>query len=298
MNASVLSPAGPDAAWIAQAGWLLFVGAALILAGVMVLALLALRPGRRPVHARRWVVGGGVAFPVVVLSALLAYDVAGSARLNRAPPDALVVSVTGHMWWWEVRYGDVVTANELRLPVGRPVLLGLTTADVIHSVWIPPLAGKVDMVPGRVNRLAVTAERAGTFRGPCAEYCGEQHARMQLQVVAVPPAEFDAWLAQQAQAARAPADAQQARGRDAFVAQRCVACHSVRGLSQSDRGPDLTHVGSRLQLGAGTLRNDHAALMAWIADVQRLKPGARMPSFRHLEPDQLEAIAAYLSQLR
>lgn len=298
MNASVLAPAGPDAAWIAQASWLLFVGGALIFAGVMALVALALRRGGRPLHARRWVIGGGVVFPVLVLSALLAYDLAGSARLNRAPADALQVSITGHMWWWEVRYGAVVTANELRLPVGRPVRLGLTSADVIHSVWIPALAGKVDMVPGRVNRLVVTATRAGTFRGPCAEFCGEQHARMQLHVVALPPAEFDAWLARQAEPARAPADALQARGRDAFVARRCVACHSVRGLSESDRGPDLTHVGSRAQLGAGTLRNDRAALMAWIAEVQRLKAGARMPSFGHVEAREVEAMAAYLAHLQ
>jgi cytochrome c oxidase subunit 2 len=305
-DASVLSPAGPAAAWIAQAGWLLFGGAALIFGGVVVLMLLALGAPRR-VHARRWVLGGGIVFPVVVLSALLVYGFAGSAQIGaRPPPGALLVSVTGHMWWWELRYARdgadaVITANELRLPVGRPVTLGLTSADVIHSVWIPALAGKVDTVPGRVNRLVVTAERAGTWRGPCAEFCGEQHARMALQVVALPPADFDAWLQRQAQPARAPVDALQVQGRDAFVARRCAACHAVRGVSEAgsnDRGPDLTHVGSRLQLGAGTLANDRAALRAWIADVQRLKRGARMPSFGHLDAAELDALAAYLAHLQ
>jgi cytochrome c oxidase subunit 2 len=305
MSASVLSPAGPAAALIAQIGWGLFIGAALIFAGTMALLALALRRGARRVRPALWIAGGGLAFPVAVLSALLAIDIAASARLAQpAPAGAMVVGITGHMWWWEVRYrdaagrGDIVLANELRLPVGRPVVLGLSSADVIHSVWVPSLAGKADAVPGRVNRLRVQADRPGVFRGPCAEYCGEQHARMTLQVVALEPAEFDAWLARQAQPARAPADALAARGRQAFVEQRCSACHTVRGVSQSALGPDLTHVGSRLTIGAGTLPNQPGAMAAWIAGVQSHKAGARMPSFAALDAATLQALGAYLEQLQ
>ena len=313
---SVLSPAGPAAAWIAEAGWLLFGGGALIFVFVMTLLALSLRDGAGRVRRGVWLVGGGFVFPAVVLSALLVYAFAGTARLGRpAPPDAMVVSVVGHMWWWEVRYRDpvdgreVVLANELRLPVGRKVRLGLESADVIHSLWVPALAGKVDLVPGRVNHLVVQADAEGVYGGPCAEYCGEQHARMELRVAAMPPAGFDAWLAAQALPARAPGDALQSRGREVFVEQRCVACHTVRGASVEPPpgplpgppptvGPDLTHVGSRLTLGAGTLPNSRANLAAWIRGVQHVKRGARMPSFETLDAPTLQALAAYLEGLK
>ncbi|HET6599618.1 MAG TPA: c-type cytochrome, partial [Burkholderiaceae bacterium] len=165
--------------------------------------------------------------------------------------------------------------------------------------WVPALAGKMDAVPGRVNQLVFSATEAGVFRAPCAEYCGQQHARMTLYVVAQEAAEFDHWLAQQAQPAAEPVTELQARGRDAFIAQRCVACHTIRGVSETGvLAPDLTHVGSRLYLGAGTLRNDRGALMAWIAGVQHLKPGARMPSYDTLDAATLKALAAYLEHLR
>lgn len=305
MNAlsSVLEPAGPAAALIAQIAWVLFAGATAIFVGVMVLLVLALR---RPAHLRPrlWTVGGGVVFPVLVLSALLAYAIAGSARLaQRAAADAIVVSITGHMWWWEVRYrdpasgADIVLANELRLPVGRDVVVGVTSNDVIHSVWVPSLAGKTDAIPGRVNQLVLRADRAGVFNGPCAEYCGQQHARMTLLVVAEAPAAFDAWLAREAQPAPEPSNPLQARGRDAFVEQRCGACHTVRGVTDGRLGPDLTHVGSRLALGASTMANVPGAFIGWIAAVQSHKPGARMPSFDTLDAATLQALGAYLEHL-
>ena len=313
---SVLSPAGPAAAWIADASWLLFVGGAAIFLFVMTLVVLSLRDGAGRVRRGLWLVGGGLVFPAVVLSALLVYAFGGMARLGQpAPADAIVVSVVGHMWWWEVRYRDprdgrdVVLANELRLPVGRKVRLGLESADVIHSLWVPALAGKVDLVPGRVNHLVVQADAAGVFGGPCAEYCGEQHARMELRVAALPAAEFDAWLAAQALPAREPGDALQARGREAFVEQRCVACHAVRGLPEAQGrsallerhptvGPDLTHVGSRMSLGAGALPNSRDNLAAWIRDVQHVKRGARMPSFEALDAPTVQALAAWLESLK
>lgn len=309
MNNSVLWPAGEAAQSIAVIGWVLFIGAALIFAGVMALLAFSLqkRETARRVRPALWLIGGGVVFPAVVLSALLAWSIALGARLAEpVPPGAMVVSVTGHMWWWEVRYrdpaggADVVLANELRLPVGRTTVVGLNSADVIHSFWVPALAGKVDAVPGRVNQIVLSATESGVFRGPCAEYCGQQHARMALHVVAQPQAEFDRWLAAQARPAAEPTTEMQRLGQQAFVRQRCVACHTVRGLSQAagPQAPDLTHVGSRLYLGAGTLGNEPEAIVTWITSVQHLKPGARMPSFTTLDAPTLQALGAYLGYLQ
>ena len=307
---SVLSPAGPAAASIVSLSWVLVVGAAVIFAGVMGLLTWAVsRRSARPVHSGRWIMGGGMTFTLVVLASLFVYSHWRTPGwLVQPPVGALIVSITAHMWWWEVRYRDpasgrdVTLANELHLPIGRPVWLGLNSPDVIHSFWVPALAGKVDMVPGRVNHLLVEAHQTGVYRGQCAEYCGEQHARMALHVVARPPAEFDTWLAAQAQPAAAPGgpDAPQLeRGRQAFLAQRCNACHTVRGVAGEGRlGPDLTHVGSRLYLGAGTLRNQAGSMAQWVAHTQAIKPGARMPSSVDMEGATLQALAAWLEHLK
>lgn len=302
---TMLDPAGPAAHTMAGVAWSLFVGATLIFAGVMALLVVALRPRVGTVNTRWWIVGGGLVFPAVVLSVLTAYTAMRSAQLTRVPPaNALVVSVTGKMWWWEVRYRapdgtDVVLANEIHIPVDRPVVIGLSSTDVIHSFWIPRLGGKMDMVPGRTNQLVLQATEPGVYRGQCAEYCGEQHARMAMHVIAHAPADFDSWLAAQARPAAWTASALVQRGRDAFIAQRCTACHTVRGVAQEGRlGPDLTHVGSRLHLGAGTLRNSAAAMQQWIAHVQQVKPGARMPSYGQHDTAQVEAMAAWLEALK
>jgi len=312
---SALHPAGPMAESIFDVTLVLTLGASVIFLGVMGLLVLALR--RRagtPVNTRLWLVGGGLVFPLVVLVALFVYSLRTSPPWRAMPPkDALIVGVTGHMWWWSLRYRDpvsgreVVSANEIRIPVGRPVYLGLTSADVIHSFWVPAIGGKMDMMPGRVQHLLVQADRPGVYRGQCAEYCGEQHARMALHVVAMAPADFDAWLQGQAQpvgtSAGQPMPAEPdelRRGRDAFLANRCSACHTVRGVAEESRlGPDLTHVGGRLQLGAGVLPNSPAAMADWVAHVQRIKPGARMPSSDgRIDEATTRAIAAWLSSLK
>jgi cytochrome c oxidase subunit 2 len=307
---SALSPAGPAAQAIADIGWAMFVGAALITALVMGLVWRAVRGPASPVRPWRWIVGAGVLFPSVVLVALMAWSQWRAHALVQAmdrppPPDALVIGVTGHMWWWEVRLrhpdggGDIVLANEIRVPVGRTVWLGLSSADVIHSVWLPSLAGKMDTVPGRVNRLVFSVDRPGVHRGVCAEFCGAQHARMALHLVAMEPAAFDDWLRAQARDAKPPETAQQRAGRDAFLAQRCNACHTVRGVASEGRlGPDLTHVGSRIALGAGTLPNDAASMAQWVAHTQDVKPGARMPSYARLDAPTLQALAAWLASLQ
>lgn len=303
---SVLSSASEQSLVLTEVAWVLIVGAGTVFLLTMGLLALALRRRKREVPTRWWVVGGGLVFPLAVLGALLVYGTLRTMGLDRPPANPLAIGITAHMWWWEIRYRDpasgreVRSANELHLPVGRPVQLGLASADVIHSVWIPALGGKMDTVPGRVNRLVITAREPGVYRGACAEFCGEQHARMALHVVVLPADEFDRWLSAQAQPALpADGDSQAARGAHAFVMQGCAACHTVRGVAEgATLGPDLTHVGSRLWLGAGTLRNGPHAAARWIASVQALKPNARMPSFAHLDPATLAALGAYLEQLK
>jgi len=303
---SVLHPAGWDAAIISGFAWVLFGAGTLIFLAVMALLLLSLRPQGRPASALLWIGGGGIAFPVVVLSALLAWSTWRSAQLApQSSKDALTISVTAKMWWWEVRYHDpaggreIVTANEIHIPTGRAVYLGLNSSDVIHSLWVPSLAGKRDMVPGRVTGLTLRADKPGVYRGQCAEYCGAQHAKMALHVVASNPEDFDAWLARQA-APALPANSQQVeRGRAAFLEQRCQACHTIRGVAEgSHLGPDLTHVGSRMHIGAGTLRTHRDTLNGWIADPQATKPGVFMPGSRDLDRETLAALAAYLEHLK
>jgi cytochrome c oxidase subunit 2 len=303
---SSLHPAGPDAAIIAQMSWVLFGGAALIFVAVMVLVALGLRRAPRAASSRRWIAGAGVAFPVAVLSVLLVWSTWRSAELSpQTSRGAFAIGVTAKMWWWEVRYRDPASgrefagANEIRIPVGKPVYLGLTSTDVIHSLWIPSLNGKMDTVPGRINGLTLQADKPGIYRGQCAEYCGEQHARMALHVVALPQEQFDRWLAREAQPAAAPTGPLLERGRAAFLEQRCQSCHTIRGVAEGARlGPDLTHVGGRMHIGAGTLRNHRGTLAGWIADPQAIKPGARMPGSNDIDGPTLNALAAYLEHLK
>jgi len=307
---SVLHHGGSDAAVIGELAWGMTIAGTLIFAAVMLLLALSLRHHARPLRPAVWIAGAGVAFPVIVLSILLGWSTWRSAQLRpQTSNGALAISVTGKMWWWEVRYRDpasgneVVAANEIHIPVGQNVYLGLNAADVIHSLWIPALAGKRDMIPGRVTGLTLRADKPGTYRGQCAEYCGIQHARMALHVIAHPQAEFDAWLAAQARPAVQPADAFLQRGRAAFFDQKCQACHTIRGVAElNNLGPDLTHVGSRAYIGAGTLpihANKHQDTLAgWIADPQRAKPGVLMPAAPGLDAASLRALAAYLEALK
>jgi cytochrome c oxidase subunit 2 len=291
----MFEPAAPAAGITLEISLVLIVGASVVFAAMMLLVGLTLRahkPRPSTAHLRIWVIGGGLVFPVVILSALLGYTVWRSVQLTAQSPAGLVVSVTGVQWWWDVRYRDaagreVRTANEIRVPVGRPVTLGLTTTDVIHSFWVPALAGKVDMIPGRVHQLRLRVSKPGAYRGQCAEFCGDQHAKMALHVVAMEPEAFERWLAAQA-----------ARGRELFTGLRCTACHAVRGLTgDADLGPDLTHVASRMYIGAGALPMSADHLRLWIAAVQRVKPGARMPAFSELDDASLNALVAFLVSL-
>lgn len=306
---SAVHPYGTAAQDIAFIWWLMLGGGAVIFAGVMALLLYGLlaRQPRRPIGERIFIVGGGLVFPGVVLTALLVYTVIVGARIVApTPPGTLTIDVTGHMWWWEVRYGgpgdgtSLVTANELRIPVGQPVQLRVRSSDVIHSFWVPNLAGKIDMVPGRTNRLTLQADRAGTYRGQCAEFCGLQHTQMALHVVAEEQDRWDQWFQQRRQPPPPPVTEVLQRGRAVFSEAGCVACHAIRGLSDPPPGlgPDLTHVGSRPSLAAGLLPNNVGNMAAWIVAAQTLKPGSGMPSFQNLDGESLTALAAYLTSLQ
>jgi cytochrome c oxidase subunit 2 len=302
---SALAPASDAAETINQLALVLYAGGTAILALILALAAIgALNPPRR-VYAGAWLIGGGLVFPVAVLGALLAYALHLGHALSVGASRPADIEVTGKMWWWDVRYSDaatragIVLANELYVPVGRPVEIALRSDNVIHSFWVPALAGKVDMVPGRNNRLVLHAREPGVFRGQCAEYCGIQHAWMAFYVVAVPEEAFRQWLARQAAPAIEPTDPFLEQGRRAFLRQGCGTCHTVRGTPAAGTlGPDLTHVGSRLSLAAGRLNNHAGTLAGWIADSQTIKPGNLMPAMNVFSGEELRAVAAYLESLK
>lgn len=301
---SALAPKGPVARALAETWWILLIGASAIFVLVMALVLYAVlrAPERRHSLRGNWlIVAGGMILPVTVLSALLVYAVRVSDSVQAAPSAALRIEVVGHQWWWEVRYPgqrDAVTANEIHIPAGRAVVIELQSADVIHSFWVPSLAGKIDVLPEQRNRVVLQADRPGVYRGQCAEFCGAQHARMALLVIAQPPEEFAAWLTRQAAPAREPTTPAQARGRAAFLQHDCINCHTVRGTTADGRqAPDLTHVGGRRTLAALTLSNTRANLFDWITDSQAIKPGNAMPSFRHVGGAARADIAAFLESL-
>jgi cytochrome c oxidase subunit 2 len=217
---------------------------------------------------------------------------------------ALDIRITGHQWWWRIEYRDpgsglwIETANELHLPANRTARLALGSADVIHSFWVPNVAGKMDVIPGRANALDVTPHRIGWFRGQCAEFCGAQHAHMAFDVKVESPQDFAAWLATQGRPALAPTDAMLLRGMAIVTGGQCAMCHVVRGTPAGGRpGPDLTHVGSRRSIAAGTLPMNRGALQGWIAQPQALKPGTMMPPVA-LEPADADAVSRYLESLK
>jgi cytochrome c oxidase subunit 2 len=243
---------------------------------------------------------------VVFVLFLVTVRTVAAIRVSQQPADALQITVIGHQWWWEYEYFETApsgekrllfrTANELHVPQNRAVALELKSADVIHSFWVPRLAGKVDVIPGKTNQMWFQVWEPGVYHGQCAEYCGDQHANMMLRVVVEPQAEFDAWLQGQQQPAKdEPAVL---AGRQLFASLACVECHTVRGIKDTGRfGPDLTHLMSRQTLLATTTPNNRDSLHRWVRQPHDLKPGAKMPSFQLGEP-QLRDLAAYLESLR
>ncbi len=304
---SSLAPAAPGAARIADLFWGMTIGSAIILLVVLGLTLYATYGRAQPSEklSKLLVVGGGAVFPTVVLTGLLIYGLAMLPDfVAPAPEGSLKISVTGEQWWWRVRYHPpggpaVELANEIRLPVNDAVQFELDSPDVIHSFWIPSLGGKVDMIPGRQTKLALTPTKIGEYRGVCAEYCGTSHALMAFPVVVSSRDDFTRWLAHQAEPAVTSADAHASLGRELFVGNGCGGCHTVRGTeARGVIGPDLTHVGSRISLGAGTLPNEADAFRRWIAHTNAVKPDVLMPEFHMLKDAELSALAAYLESLQ
>ncbi len=303
---SALDPAGPSAASIHLLGVVMYVGAAFVTVLVTVLMLVPVVRRRPTVVDSRWFLwGGGVVLPAVTLTMLVPY-VMSAGHETRMPTSGphLSIDVTAYQFWWAVSYrpadapAAIASANEIRFPVGEPVEVFLRSHDVIHSFWVPNLAGKTDMIPGQTNRVVIQADRAGVYRGQCAEFCGLQHALMAFDAIVMEKTEFDAWLARLAAPVPIPQAPELRHGRAVFVEYGCAACHGIRGISESPLGPDLTDVGARRSLGAGAIPPGTANMARWIADSQHLKPGNAMPSFERLEGPRLDALAAYLASLQ
>jgi cytochrome c oxidase subunit 2 len=247
---------------------------------------------------------GAVVATVLIIGTFTVMSFVATRALSVAGQDDLTIRVRGLQWWWGLEYigpdpsQRFEAANEIHIPVGRNVRLKLEGLDVIHSFWVPSLAGKQDLVPGRSNELTIRAEHAGVYRGQCAEFCGMQHAHMALLVVAEPQDEFDRWSTTQRQAAVQPADEEKAAGLQTFLAKPCAACHAIRGTKAAGTtGPDLTHIGSRRTIAAGVFETTRGSLAAWIADPQTIKPGNNMPMVP-LTPDELRSVSAYLASLK
>lgn len=295
---STLAPFGADAADIRHLFIVMLIGAVIIAGGVALLMRHAVRAPEGELgldKGMRLVLWLGGVIPAIVLLGLLAYSLPYMRPRSYGPAD-LQIAVEGEQFWWRVTYRPVgappvESANEVRIPVGRTVAFRLTAADVVHSFWIPGLGGKMDMIPGRTNTLVVRADKPGRYRGQCAEFCGLSHALMAMDVVAMEPAAFDAWLAAQ----RRPAPSTGSAGARAFAAYGCNGCHTIRGTGAAGTiGPDLTHLGSRATLAAGILPMNTANLAAFIRHPERTKPGVRMPAFPQMSEPEATAIARYL----
>jgi cytochrome c oxidase subunit 2 len=331
---SVLDAAGPEAARIEALWWLMLwvtTAVTVIVFGFIVAAVIRGRRGvdgdsrpvtgiRAPLHAvdagrgektLERSIGIAVGLTVVTLFVLLFASVAtGRAVGSLGEASAVTINIIGHQWWWEVEYEEAVsnrrvkTANEIHIPVGRPVVFKVTSRDVIHSFWVPNLQGKRDLIPGYVTAIWLQADRPGLFRGQCAEFCGHQHARMAMYVTAESNDDFERWLANQRKpavdpSAGAPASNDAAaKGRDVFLRAPCTQCHTIRGtIAGATVGPDLTHLATRGTIGAGTLQNTPEQLARWILNSQHIKPGNRMPPMQIAEAD-LQPLVTYLESLK
>lgn len=302
---SQLDPHGSSAEHINGDWWLMFwlaAGVFLVVGGLLLYGALR-RPSedehedRAGFNEHKFIAVGGVLIPALIL-AVLAVDTVRTTRLLdvSATQEDEQIEVVGYQYWWGVSYPKegVVTANEIHVPVDRPIAVGLTSADVIHAFWVPQLAGKLDMIPGQHNVLRFTAHRTGVFRGECSQYCGLQHAHMDFLVFVDSASDFAAWVAHNASPAPTPSDAEQLLGQQVFTREACAGCHTIRGTSAAGiRAPDLTHFGSRTTIGAGTVPNTVGNLGGWISNSQSIKPGDLMPPLT-LEPNELNALIAYL----
>jgi cytochrome c oxidase subunit 2 len=301
---SALDPQSPEARHISGLWWLMFVMAAVVYVIVGGLVLHAMFRRRRSEHVserfrHRLIVYGGLLIPIAILAVVAVFTVrTTNALVPRA--GTVQIDIAGEQWWWRITYPDlgVTTANELHIPVGQRVEVSLTSNDVIHSFWVPQLGGKTDLIPGQVNHVSFTADHAGTYRGQCAEFCGIEHARMAILVIADEPTTFDRWVRDQRHEGAQPSDPLGTRGQQLFVDRACAGCHTVTGTSAAGTlGPDLSHVGSRSTIAAVTLPNTSSNMARWLAHTQGVKPGNRMPQI-DLTAGEVDALVAYLETLR
>jgi cytochrome c oxidase subunit II len=315
---TMLEPAGPMSARIEALWWFTFAIAVIVF--VIVWMFLAGAAARRRVHEQlppdlnpepsteqRYlrIVIFATGVTVIVLFAVLGRTVVESKYMNSLQSkNPVSIQVYGHQWWWEVQYPNsdaslwVTTANEIHVPVGVPVVLQTGSRDVIHSFWAPNIQGKRDLIPGQSSAIWFQVDKEGTYRGQCAEFCGHQHAHMAFYIVAESPERFQTWLANQRKPAADPTNEVLAHGKDVFEKGTCIMCHTIRGTNAgSNVGPDLTHLGSRMSIAAGTLPNNPGSLGGWIADPQAIKPGVRMPA-NPISSQDLQALVAYLGSLK
>ncbi len=303
-------PAGPVAQQVAPLLWgLIWLAVVVVLVvTVAVLAALIVRTRRASSSSQvvteesrrgvKWIYGATIASTLILIG-FIGWTLTTMAGVSSIPgPAAVTIDVSGEQWWWRFAYeaqGDApgfATANEIHIPIGTPVRLRLTAADVIHSFWVPALGGKTDAIPGQVNEMWLEADKPGVYRGQCTEFCGQEHSQMALTVIAEPQADFDQWRSQQA----ADATPSAAAGAAQFV-QSCGRCHTVRGTAAAGAaGPDLTHLMSRESIAAGMRPNNRGNLAGWIANPDGIKPGVKMPAVP-LSGLQLQAVLDYLTTL-
>lgn len=307
-------PSSPNSRSIATLTWVASIGIAvmvLIVWGIIVYLIARRERGTLAEHMPHttksgmgWIYVWGLAVPGVLFAAALIASIvmmyaASEHQHAHRKPDIIV---TGHQWWWEVRYSGAetfTTANEIHIPVGRPVIVGLRSADVIHSFWVPKLQGKVDVMPARENTILLEADVPGRYDGQCAEFCGEEHAMMRIVVIAQNETDYEAWRIAQQGPSIIPTHEPEIHGLEVFEQRSCGLCHTIRGThALGTVGPDLTHLGSRQMIAANSYPNDRAHLQAWITRPHALKPQVLMPNLFQMTGDDINALATYLRSLK
>lgn len=313
---STMKPAGPAAGMLAQLGWVVYLlfGVTAVIMWVLLAWAVMRRKGSLETHepwneggGQKWVLIGGFAIPFVVLCGIFVLAMERMAAFPIHPAQEITpeIRVIGHQWWWELHYlsggpsEHFITANEIHIPVGRPVDIVLETGDVIHSFWVPALHGKVDLIPGQPNYIRIQADHPGEYPGQCGEFCGMQHAHMRLLVVAQSPQDYEAWREAQLMSAAVPQSQEALHGQTVFNQTACALCHTVRGtVAQGKVAPDLTHLASRKMIAANSYVNDKANLEAWITHAQSMKPGAEMPNLTAYDGTDIQDLVTYLQGLK
>jgi cytochrome c oxidase subunit II len=310
---NVLDPRGPSAYAESNLFWFILIVSTFVFVVVVSVLLYSIirfraRPGApepRQLHGNTKLEIGWTIVPSVILLGVLVMTITTMFQIQQpASANTITVNAIGHQWWWEFQYPDehVVTADEMWVPTGTVVHINLISNNVIHSLWVPQLTGKTDVIPGHDNTMWLQADSTGWFRGECAEFCGTQHAHMDFLVHAVSSADYQAWIQQQQAPAAQPTDALAQAGAKYFAASPCIGCHMINGVTSGNGagliGPNLTHFGSRQWIAGGVVNNTPQNLAAWIHDAQAVKPGSDMPAFTNLSQSQIDELVAYLESLK